>query len=246
MAEQYSPLARALDSRQRRGAVIGALTQGQGGQQLQRGPAPQVLQRSLNRDAVSDAQWAAEYAQKERELRADARSDLTSDIDKEVAALSKGMEDLAPVEQAFQGVQQMVARYGQEDIPGVGRIEGAPGFVGKTARLFQGDEAQLNFANVERLMATIRRNQIGSQQTQRELTNILQQVGQSGWESEAVFRDAVRHIGDAIEYEKRNIMTRATPEAVEVYNARFGQPASAPVVKPGSGTQIGRFTVEVE
>lgn len=224
-------LVQALAASQGRGAGLGVLSGGQVGRGLQRGPNPVSMEADLEeraraeaygreRDQVRDAQWATEMGLKDAKLRQDRLTAGSDELAKEVKDYSKRMEDLAPLEQAMSDINAMMAGYGDEDIPGVGRFEGGSGVLGKTMRLFQGDEAQKNYATVEGLLQSVRRNAIGSQQTRTELEKIEQRVGQSGWESEEVFRLAIDQIRRAMAEERGSIAAGYSPSAVELYERR--------------------------
>ena len=253
--EDRRRLVRALAASQGRGAALDVLSGGQVGRGLQRGPDPVSMDADLEararaeayqreRDQVADAKWATELGLKRDELERKRLNAGSDELAKEVKDYSKRMEDLAPLEQAMSDVNAMMAGYGEGDIPGVGRFEGGSGMLGRTLRLAQGDDAQRNYATVEGLLQSIRRNAIGSQQTRSELEKIEQRVGQSGWESEAVFRMAVDQIRRAMAEERGSIAAAYSPSAIELYERRrgaYGDRESIATVPETSST--GKYTI---
>jgi hypothetical protein len=190
------------------------------------------------RDRIRDEQWERGYGLDVADLLQDAGQRGAADVDKQVAAISKGMEDLTPLQSAFNEVQAMISGSG-DDISGVGRFVGGSGALGRTLRLASslgGSDAQRNYSTVEGLLSAIRRNAIGSQQTRQELAKIEQRLGTSGWEDESVFRQAVGEIGKALQEERRNVLARGDTPAQQVWAQRSGQtlPGAAPAQSGGN------------
>lgn len=136
-------------------------------------------------------------------------------LEKDVQALSKRGEDIAPLVQAARDVDEMLTRYGDRSIPGVGYTAMLPGVA-------LSKEGTVNRARVQAVANALLKAQSGAAVTLSESERFAAEMLANGKYSEAEFRAAWPQLLARINAGIGNLEAGFRPEVLDTYRGRGG------------------------
>lgn len=125
-------------------------------------------------------------------------------------------EKLPQVEATIGPVKELLTKYPEGKVPGVGRLYNV------IPAGLQGKEAEDVRTKIEIFKSEITRQAAGLSQTAPELAQVLKTLAQTPFSSEHAFRGAVENVEAVIAARRKNIEAGFDPQAVATYRNRLG------------------------
>lgn len=178
--------------------------------------------------ALKEAEMAREQAWKELQYDTGRRDRLRTDM-------RRLSEDIAPVTTTSNAIRTLDEKlapympggelYKEGNVPGVGLLEGDPGWIGSVARLAQdlrvpGSPNADMYASVRGVLNQLIKQDAGLQQTIHEMRNQLTAAGLEGLTDEEVFLSTYPAIRERQQAKVGNIFGGYGEDVVESYKAR--------------------------
>lgn len=136
-------------------------------------------------------------------------------LDRQLEHLSEKTKTLAPFIQTGQKVQDLLDKYGDKPIPGLGYVGSLPGFM-------LSKEGNVNRATIKAFANAMLRNQAGLSQTLSETENANLEILANGKFTEKEFRAVWPNLRDKVGASVLNVSSGFMPEAVEIFRKRGG------------------------
>ena len=191
----------------------------------------QQAQAERMAEGQRERDFRAAEAEKDREARAaleDAKaarkgSGLTAG--QMSSALRNLGKEVKPVEDVIASVEDLdrllTPFYGQDDIPGLGRIEGQQNLLGKTARIFGPKEGENISQAVTKLLRSFIKESAGLAQTLSETQGVIQSYGLDNLSEEETFLRVYPEIKEALRADLDRVQASYLPEVVDQFKGGY-------------------------